>query len=155
MVLHVSPLPLDSHLTNATRRLPDYIPPSRPWEMSSVIETLITFSLYMLKPGGRLVFFLPTDNAEYADVDIPTHPSLVLISNSKQDFGKWARRLITMEKIGATTDDVLRLDRGVGREVGVEKGMEGLELEEKKGHSDFRARYFEGFVSRVATPEDG
>ncbi len=44
------------------RRFPDYVPPSVPWEMTEVINNLITYSLYLLKPGGRLVFFLPTDN---------------------------------------------------------------------------------------------
>lgn len=43
-------------------RFVDYVPPSIPWEMTEVINTLITYSLYLLKPGGRLVFFLPTDN---------------------------------------------------------------------------------------------
>ena len=43
-------------------RFPDYVPPSVPWEMTEVINNLITYSLYLLKPGGRLVFFLPTDN---------------------------------------------------------------------------------------------
>ena len=115
-------------------RFPDYVPPSVPWEMTEVINSLITYSLYLLKPGGRLVFFLPTDNvsggrptavshgeavaapvclqgrkkltavlgcrcfqSEYKDVDIPVVPGLRLISNSSEDFGKWARRLITME----------------------------------------------------------
>jgi tRNA (guanine10-N2)-methyltransferase len=47
----------------------------------------------MLKPGGRLVFFLPTINDEYQDVDIPCANGMQLIANSLQDFGKWGRRV--------------------------------------------------------------
>lgn len=105
-------------------RLPDYVPPSTPWEMTEVIATLVTFALYVLKPQGRLVFFLPTNSEEYRDVDIPQVPGLRLVANSSQSFGKWARRLITMEKV----DDQLAstviegLDRGI-----VRHGMDDLE----------------------------
>lgn len=47
----------------------------------------------MLKPGGRLVFFLPTVTDEYQDVDIPQAEGMELIANSLQDFGKWGRRV--------------------------------------------------------------
>ncbi|GAA5875744.1 hypothetical protein JCM1840_003505 [Sporobolomyces johnsonii] len=130
----------------------DYVPPSVGWPMEEVISTLVTFSLYMLKPGGRLVFFLPTNEAEYSDVDVPSVPGLRLISNTSQSFGKWARRLITMEKEqGDAWKKVIDgLDRGIGR-----KGMQstweeeqaGQADEQKKrpGHADFNRRYFEGF----------
>ncbi|CEQ43013.1 SPOSA6832_04905 [Sporobolomyces salmonicolor] len=130
----------------------DYVPPSVGWPMEEVISTLVTFSLYMLKPGGRLVFFLPTNEAEYSDVDVPLVPGLRLISNTSQSFGKWARRLITMEKEdGDAWKKVIDgLDRGIGR-----NGMRSTWEEEqagqadaqkkRPGHADFNRRYFEGF----------
>jgi hypothetical protein len=61
-----SPLSFPFRAHPFSNRFSDYIPPSTGWEMSEVISTLVTFALTMLKPGGRLVFFLPTDNAECA-----------------------------------------------------------------------------------------
>ncbi|GAA6016352.1 hypothetical protein JCM10207_003834 [Rhodosporidiobolus poonsookiae] len=137
----------------------DYVPPSVGWPMEEVISTLVTFALYLLKPGGRLVFFLPTDNAEYADIDIPSVPGLTLVANSSQSFGKWARRLITMEKDkeGDAWQKALDgLDRGVRRKGQksaweLEQEKEGAEREEaekkRPGHADFRERYYEGFAA--------
>lgn len=120
---------------------PDYVPPQQPWEMTEVIHSLCTLSLYLLKPGGRLVFFLPTDNEDYRDVDIPSIPGLKLIANSLQDYGKWGRRLITMEKVGeSVTDD---FDRGIDR---LSLGVELTEEEKpKEGHRDFREKYWNSF----------
>ncbi|GAA5990901.1 hypothetical protein JCM11641_002876 [Rhodosporidiobolus odoratus] len=131
----------------------DYVPPSVGWPMEEVISTLVTYSLYLLKPGGRLVFFLPTDNAEYSDVDIPSVPGLKLISNSSQSFGKWARRLITMEKEPGEEwrKAIEGLDRGIrrkGQKSRLEGEREAEEEEEEKrrpGHADFSRRYFGGF----------
>lgn len=122
----------------------DYIPPTHPWEMVEVIHSLVTFSLYLLKPGGRLVFFLPTDNAEYADVDIPVVDGLRLISNSSQDFGKWSRRLITMEKVGSGDAALEGLDRGIER---MALGDKGEEDDGKKlpGHAGFGRKFLSGF----------
>lgn len=53
----------------------------------------MAFALYMLVPGGRLVFFLPTVSDEYQDVDIPIMDGMELVGNSMQDFGKWGRRV--------------------------------------------------------------
>lgn len=117
-----------------------------------VISTLVTFALTMLKPGGRLVFFLPTDNAEYSDVDVPSVPGLTLISNSSQSFGKWARRLITMEKEHGdewkkATDG---LDRGVRRKgqksaLEIEREAANEQEQRRPGHADFYKRYMNAF----------
>ncbi|SCZ99137.1 BZ3500_MvSof-1268-A1-R1_Chr7-1g09409 [Microbotryum saponariae] len=139
-------------------QLPEYVPPSVPWEMSQVIQTLVTYSLYLLKPGGRLVFFLPTNNEEYQDVDVPSVPGLKLISNSSQKFGKWARRLITMEKSrGKEWREVIeRIDRGILRENMFDwfkerqthsEGIDGEGSTRKPGHAEFARRYFERFES--------
>ncbi|TKA57830.1 hypothetical protein B0A53_00979 [Rhodotorula sp. CCFEE 5036] len=141
----------------------DYVPPSVGWPMEEVISTLITYALYLLRPGGRLVFFLPTDSAVYEDVDIPVVPGLRTISNSPQQFGKWARRLITMEKTTETEGEWRKalegLDRGI-RRAGAkstwerereaeqrqkEDDEEEAERRRKPGHADFNVRYQEGF----------
>ncbi|GEM08499.1 RNA methylase [Rhodotorula toruloides] len=136
---------------------PDYVPPSVGWPMEEVISTLVTFSLYLLRPGGRLVFFLPTDNAAYSDVDIPFIPGMRLVSNTSQSFGKWARRLITMEKTDAKEGEWKKalegLDRGIRREGKKSTWEEEQEREKqvrederrKPGHADFNRRYFAGF----------
>lgn len=126
--------------------------------MEEVISTLVTFSLYLLRPGGRLVFFLPTDNAAYSDVDIPSIPGMRLVSNTSQSFGKWARRLITMEKADAKEGEWRKalegLDRGIRRdgkksvwEEEQEREKQAREEDERKkpGHADFNRRYFAGF----------
>ena len=69
------------------------------------------FAAIYLVPGGRLVYWLPTVNEEYTHADIPLHPRLRLVSNCEQNFGKWARRLITMEKLMASEPD-LEFDSG-------------------------------------------
>jgi tRNA (guanine10-N2)-methyltransferase len=68
------------------------------YRMDEVIIDLMQFAATYLNPGGRLVFWLPTVTEEYSVTDIPTHPQLDLVANSEQNFGKWSRRLITMEK---------------------------------------------------------
>lgn len=137
------------------RRFHDYVPPSVGWPMEEVISTLVTFALYLLRPGGRLVFFLPTDNAEYSDLDVPSVPGLRLVSNSLQSYGKWGRRLITMEKArdaseGAEWRRALEgLDRGIPREgrksAWEEERGKGAGEEKRPGHADFNRRYFAGF----------
>lgn len=55
----------------------------------------------MLVPGGRLVFFLPTISDEFEHVDVPVVEGMREVKfgdGSVQDFGRWGRRLITMEK---------------------------------------------------------
>ncbi|KAL8286665.1 hypothetical protein RQP46_004193 [Phenoliferia psychrophenolica] len=132
-------------------KMEDYVPPTHPWEMEDVIRSLITFSLYLLKPGGRLVFFLPTDNAEYADVDIPVVDGLKLISNSSQDFGKWSRRLITMEKVGSGHSALDGLDRGIarmslgGEDDGPTDEASAVEESKRPGHANFGRKFLSGF----------
>lgn len=126
----------------AVYRLPDYVPPSIPWEMTEVITSLMTFALFLLRPGGRLVFFLPTEAAKYSDDDIPRIPSLRLIANSEQSFVTWSRRLITMEKVPDAALNALEgLDRGIAR--GEKAATE--EPQHQPGHHDFRSRYQQGF----------
>ncbi|RCH79166.1 hypothetical protein CU098_001341, partial [Rhizopus stolonifer] len=77
----------------------DYYPPTKPYEMSEVLDDLLRFSAQHLVLGGRLVYWLPTVVDEYSITDLPEHPCMTLVSNSEQNFGQWSRRLITMKKI--------------------------------------------------------
>lgn len=74
------------------------IPSTIDYDMTKAVIDLIEFAAIHLVPGGRLVFWLPTVTEEYTDLDIPAHPDLFLVASCEQSFGKWARRLITMEK---------------------------------------------------------
>lgn len=72
-----------------------YVPPTRPYELSELVSDLVLFSRAMLKPRGRLVFFLPTVTEEYEEIDIDTMMcgGMEVIANSLQDFGNWGRRV--------------------------------------------------------------
>jgi len=72
-----------------------YIPPTKPYELSELVSDLVLFSRAMLKPQGRLVFFLPTVTEEYEEIDVDTMvcDGMEVIANSLQDFGNWGRRV--------------------------------------------------------------
>lgn len=72
-----------------------YVPPTKPYEMSELVSDLVIFARYMLKPGGRVVFFLPTVSDEYEEVDIDSMlcEGMEVVANSLQDFGSWGRRV--------------------------------------------------------------
>ena len=42
----------------------------RPYELSELARDLVLLARYMLKPNGRLVFFLPTITDEYTEIDV-------------------------------------------------------------------------------------
>ena len=71
------------------------MPPTKPYELSALAVDLVLLARYMLKPGGRLVFFLPTVTDEYAELDVQTMlcEGMELVANSLQDFGSWGRRV--------------------------------------------------------------
>lgn len=72
-----------------------YIPPTRPYELSALAADLVILARYLLKPGGRLVFFLPTVTDEYQEIDLDGMlcEGMELVANSLQDFGAWGRRV--------------------------------------------------------------
>lgn len=72
-----------------------YLPPTQPYELSSLVFDLVRYARYVLKPGGRLVFFLPTVTEEYTEVDVFAMlcEGMEVIANSVQDFGSWGRRV--------------------------------------------------------------
>ena len=96
------------------------------YEMPMIIADLISFAAKYLVVGGRLVFWLPTFVDEYQVDDIPSHPSMILVANSEQNFGKWSRRLITMEKIAEQSLNSLLAQSTIS----------------EPGHAQFRKKYF-------------
>lgn len=105
-------------------------PSMLPYDMSDVVRDLIDFSAKFLCVGGRLVFWLPTVTEEYTCDDIPTHPCMRMVANSEQDFGKWQRRLITMEKVENVSND------------------QTVSSVHNPAHADFRTKFFEAFESK-------
>jgi tRNA (guanine10-N2)-methyltransferase len=73
------------------------IPPTKPYELADLAMDLVVYARFLLKTRGRLVFFLPTVNDEYSDVDIPRIDGMQLVSNSLQDYGSWGRRASSFE----------------------------------------------------------
>ncbi|KAJ3055590.1 hypothetical protein HK097_010014 [Rhizophlyctis rosea] len=106
-------------------------PQTIPYEMHDVLLDLIDFAAIYLVPGGRLVYWFPTVTEEYSPDDVPLHPYFKMIANSEQNFGKWARRLITMEKL--SKEELERVTGKGGAEAGVAE----------PAHARFRSKYFE------------
>ena len=71
------------------------MPPTKPYELSALAADLVVLARYLLKPGGRLVFFLPTVTDEYKELDLDSLlcDGMQVIANSLQDFGAWGRRV--------------------------------------------------------------
>ncbi|KAK0212912.1 tRNA guanosine-2'-O-methyltransferase [Desarmillaria ectypa] len=135
----LSPARMAVYLEHRASPRPDdqpYIPPTKPYELSRLAVDLVLLSRYLLKPGGRLVFFLPTVTDEYEEVDIYSMlcPGMEVIANSLQDFGSWGRRLVTIQK--ATSDTYLPP---------VLEVQEPVERQHVPAHKGFREKYFRGF----------
>ncbi|CAO1630027.1 unnamed protein product [Jaminaea pallidilutea] len=98
----------------------DYVPPTRPYSLDDLLADLLVFGAKMIKDGGRLVFWMPVMNedededevdnegraelgrgsttAKREPTPVPTGPEWDLIAVSTQDFGRWARRLVTLQR---------------------------------------------------------
>ncbi|KAF8070698.1 tRNA guanosine-2'-O-methyltransferase [Lyophyllum atratum] len=113
-----------------------YFPPTKPYELSHLAADLVLLARYLLKPGGRLVFFLPTVTDEYEEIDIDSMlcEGMEVIANSLQDFGSWGRRLVTVRK---TTD------RQYPRPLFEQESQ--ADVTHVPAHKDFREKYFQGF----------
>ncbi|GLB37684.1 putative RNA methylase family UPF0020 [Lyophyllum shimeji] len=113
-----------------------YIPPTKPYELSHLAADLVSLARYLLKPGGRLVFFLPTVTDEYEEIDICSMlcEGMEVIANSLQDFGSWGRRLVTVR-------------RSTDREYPPPSFQQETQQEVTHipAHKDFREKYFQGF----------
>lgn len=116
--------------------------PKKPYELSDLTTDLVLLARHLLRPGGRLVWFLPTVTEEYQDVDIPVCEGMEIIGNSEQNFGKWGRRLITMRKWSTEEYPLPSFDP--------EKRLEELgdpNYPTSAGHKHFREKYFARFPS--------
>ncbi|PWN46901.1 hypothetical protein IE53DRAFT_390955 [Violaceomyces palustris] len=106
----------------------NYVPPTRPYHLKDLIDDLLDYSYEILNDGGRLVFWLPdmideeeeeegdsnpttTNSGKQIKVELPNHDRrprgsgrMRLVAHSLQDFGRWGRRLITMEKVPPERD---------------------------------------------------
>ena len=84
-----------SRLTSACSDDQPYVPPTKPYELSELARDLVLLARYMLKPHGRLVFFLPTVTEEYEELDIQAMlcEGMEIVANSLQNFGSWGRRV--------------------------------------------------------------
>ena len=69
-----------------------------PYEIDQLVFDLFDFAKKHLVVGGRLAFWYPT-TSEYQEGELPSCPGLIEISNCEQDFGKWTRRLVVMERV--------------------------------------------------------
>ncbi|KAJ3229185.1 hypothetical protein HDU78_009186 [Chytriomyces hyalinus] len=130
------------------------LPQTIPYELDDVLTDLLSFAAKYLTPGGRLVYWLPTVTETYDPKDVPRHKRMRMIDNCEQDFGKWARRLIVMEKLQQHEPD-LDLDALL---VEIEKGIQGVNaldeqdmrvsddglvtLIDNPAHAKFRNHYF-------------
>ncbi|OJA08681.1 hypothetical protein AZE42_01175 [Rhizopogon vesiculosus] len=116
-----------------------YIPPTKPYELSQLVTDLVHLARYLLRPGGRLVFFLPTVSDEYAPLDVHAMlcDGMELVANSLQDFGSWGRRLITIKKTSLVEYPPPSFDS-------VRDAEESGDMY-VPAHKDFREKYFQGF----------
>ncbi|TFY66268.1 hypothetical protein EVG20_g4821 [Dentipellis fragilis] len=128
-----------------------YIPPMRPYELSALATDLVLLGRYLLRPGGRLVFFLPTITDEYQEIDIHTMlcDGMELVANSLQDFGAWGRRLVTIRKTGTENYPPPKFDSDSGV-----APSEGEKTTHVPAHRDFRERYFQRFRSPAELAEE-
>ncbi|KAG6831571.1 hypothetical protein H0H87_004790 [Tephrocybe sp. NHM501043] len=121
-----------------------YIPPTKPYELSHLAVDLVLLARHLLKPGGRLVFFLPTVTDEYEELDVQSMlcDGMEVIANSLQDFGSWGRRLVTVRKA---------IDIEYPRP-SFEHHDSTKETTHIPAHKDFREKYFQGFKKDEETP---
>ncbi|KAH9951552.1 tRNA guanosine-2'-O-methyltransferase [Amylocystis lapponica] len=112
-----------------------YIPPTKPYELSILASDLVILARYMLKPHGRLVFFLPTVTDEYEELDVQSMlcEGMELVANSLQNFGSWGRRITTKEYPPPSFDRKSTSTIGHPGESHI------------PAHRDFREKYFQGF----------
>ena len=77
-----------------------YVPDTNQYEGRQLVADLMEMAAELLRVGGRLVFLLPTDRANYEKGKLPTHPYLNLVANSENVLSrKISRRLLTYERL--------------------------------------------------------
>ncbi|KAF5389449.1 hypothetical protein D9757_004270 [Collybiopsis confluens] len=125
------------HRVNSKPDDTPYIPPTKPYELSNLATDLVLLARYLLKPGGRLVFFLPTVTDQYEEVDIQTMlcDGMEVIANSLQDFGSWGRRVTSRPHLPPVFGDREDTPQNQAQHV--------------PAHRHFREKYFQGFRTSI------
>ncbi|KAH8119569.1 RNA methylase [Phellopilus nigrolimitatus] len=130
-----------------SKALMDFVPPTQPYELSALVADLVRLARHLLRPAGRLVFFLPTVTDEYAEVDVHALlcEGMEIVANSVQDFGSWGRRLITIRK--TTSEEYASPFGHTAEGFSAEDDKQMREDGESRipAHKDFREKYFRGF----------
>jgi len=129
-----------------------YVPPTKPYELSALAADLVVLARYLLKPGGRLVFFLPTVIDEYKELDLDSLlcDGMQVIANSLQDFGAWGRRLITIRKTTSRSYPPPTFNSQTAqppppRDADAKREVISSSPIHVPAHRDFREKYFQGF----------
>lgn len=162
----------------------DYVPPTRPYHLEDLVNDLMDYAYTLLPDGGRLVFWLPSmidpdedgDEALTEDgegrskatashqrsvsIDLPQHKRgagqgrMRMIHYSLQDFGRWGRWLITMEKVSAENDvddqGLRELEQRMG-ELGKNKDERGI-YRADRDPLEFRNRYYLSSKAKPTAP---
>ncbi|KAK0560905.1 hypothetical protein OC844_003499 [Tilletia horrida] len=111
-------------------QLLDYIAPTRPYHLLDLTRDLLDFAHFLLVRGGRLVFWLPCVNEDDGEeVEIPQREGMRLVARSTQDFGRWSRMLITLEKVSDA--GVAEGDGRIGRYAEYGKPVVGVDAVEE------------------------
>jgi tRNA (guanine10-N2)-methyltransferase len=135
-----------------------YLPPTKPYELSALAADLVVLARYLLNPGGRLVFFLPTVIDEYKELDLDSMlcDGMEVVANSLQDFGAWGRRLITIRKSTSVAYPPPTFDLQPAR-ASSSNHHDGEDASPASpvhahipAHRDFREKYFQGFKAKKA-----
>ncbi|CCG25852.1 Trm11 protein [Candida orthopsilosis Co 90-125] len=108
----------------------DFVPPKKPYELSDMLDDLLSFAGDRLPVGGKLAFWMPTANDDFSETIIPQHERLKLQFNLEQEFHKWSRRLLVYVKMDESYAGETR------------NGLKELNIK------NFRERYFKGFSER-------
>ncbi|KAF2214714.1 hypothetical protein CERZMDRAFT_36311 [Cercospora zeae-maydis SCOH1-5] len=138
----------------------DYIPPRKPYSFLRMLDDILDFSSEMLVDGGRLSMWMPVagsgeeelsedepqGGATVEEYATPQHPTLQLVSQCRQDFNKWSRRLLTYRRLEDARVDVQAV---------AAYQMQRLKLQSDDSDgtaddlNDFRRKYFQGFRESV------
>ncbi|CAG8020398.1 unnamed protein product [Penicillium salamii] len=78
---------------------PGFIPPKKPYGFEALQNDVLNFAVRSLVTNGRLSMWMPTSNDEKIQFPVPMHEDLEVVSVCVQDFGNWARRLITYRRL--------------------------------------------------------
>ncbi|KAH8982684.1 tRNA guanosine-2'-O-methyltransferase [Lactarius akahatsu] len=138
-----------------------YLPPTKPYELSALAADLVVLARYLLNPGGRLVFFLPTVIDEYKELDLDS----MLCDGMEvvRELAAGFRCLITIRKSTSVAYPPPTFDPQVAHGG---SGSSGIDHDGEDAspaspvhahvpaHRDFREKYFQGFKPKKPSSEE-